>query len=266
MQTLLDAQHTVLVCSPWIGPEAIDDEFVSLLAMLAARNVITVIGWVTERAEDTPDQHLPAPLIERLHGIATPQGYPAVVVIPVGDGHSADVLVDGHLQLSGAGGPLSGSGAATGGTPEPGAAGQARAHFETLFAGAATERWQNLVGELLRLGAESAPEEVVHGLEQCCVVWVAVRQHQTALQHVLDLVDAAPDALPVAFRLMAVTLMALQRLPDELVREQAELHLLREAVIDIDTRIGDVPEELYAVAQDRLAETWRSLRRRLSTY
>ena len=122
------------------------------------------------------------------------------------------------------------------------------------------------MGELLRLGAESAPEEVVHGLEQCCVVWVAVRRHQTALQHVLDLVDAAPDALPVAFRLMAVTLMALQRLPDELVREQAELHLLREAVIDIDTRIGDVPEELYAVAQDRLAETWRSLRRRLSTY
>ncbi len=49
-----------------------------------------------------------------------------------------------------------------------------------------------------------------------------------------DLVDAAPSALPVAFRLMAVTLMALQRLPDELLGEQADIQLLREAVIDID--------------------------------
>ena len=92
-----------------------------------------------------------------------------------------------------------------------------------------------------------------------------MRQHQAALQHILDLVDAAPSALPVAFRMMAVTLMALQRLPDELLREQVDVQLLREAIIDIDTRIGDVPEELYAADQDRLDETWRSLRRRLST-
>ncbi len=65
---------------------------------------------------------------------------------------------------------------------------------------------------------------------------------------------------------MAVTLMALQRLSDELLREQADIQLLREAVIDIDTRFGDVPEELYSAEQDRLDETWRSLRRRLSTY
>jgi len=266
MDAIRDAQHTVLVSLPWSSPEVIDDEFVSLLETLAARNVIAVVGWGTDRAEDTQERRPPAPLMERLQGITTPQGYLAVIAIRVGDQHSTDVLVDGYLHMSGSGNWLSDSGATTDWVTAPEAVAQALARFETLFAGAAVELWQDLAGELLGSGAENAPEEVVHGLEQCCVIWVAVRQHQTALQHILDLVDVAPAALPVAFRLMAVTLMALQRLSDELLTEQADIQLLREAVIDIDTRSSDVPEDLYAAAQDRLDETWRSLRRRLSTY
>ena len=266
MQALRDAQHTVLVSLPWSSLEVIDDEFVSLLETLAARNVITVVGWGTDRAEDAQERRPPAPLVERLQRITAPQGYPAVIAIRVGDLHSTGVLIDGRVHVSGPDKRLSDSGATTDWVTEAEAVAQASGRFEMLFAGAAVDLWQNLVGELLGSGAENAPEGVVHGLEQCCVIWVAVWQHQTALQHILDLVGAAPAALPVAFRLMAVTLTALQRLSDELLREQADIQLLREAVIDIDTRFGDVPEELYAAAQDRLDETWRSLRRRLSTY
>ncbi len=265
-QALRDVQHTVLVCLPWSSPEVIDDEFVSLLETLAARNVITVVGWGTDRAEDAQEGRSPASLVERLHKITTPQGHPPLIAIPVEDLHSTDILVDGHVHVSGSGNWLADSGVTTDWVTEPEAVEQALGGFETLFAGAAAELWQDLVGELLSSGAESASEETEHALEQCCIIWVAVRQHQTALEHILDLVDAAPAALPVAFRLMAVTLMALQRLSDELLREQADIQLLREAVIDIDTRFGDVPEELYAADRDRLDETWRRLRRRLSTY
>jgi len=266
MQVLGDAQHTVLVRSPWSSPEVVDDEFVSLLETLAARNVITVVGRGTDRAEDTQERRPPVPLVAQLQGITSPRGYPALIAIRVGDLHSTDVVVDGHLHVSGSDNWLSDSRATTDWVTEPEAVEQALGRFETHFAGAATELWRDLTGELLGSGAESASEELQHGLEQCCVIWVAVRQHQTALQHVLDLVDEAPAALPVAFRLMVVTLMALQRLSDELLTEQADIQLLREAVIDIDTRFGDVPEELYTADQDRLDETWRRLRRRLTTY
>ena len=266
MQALRDAQHTVLICSSWSNPEAGDDELVSLLETLAARNVITLIGWGIDRTDDAQEQSPVVPLIEQLQGISTPHGNPAVIAIRVGDLNGTDVLVDGHLHVSGPDNRLSDSSATTDWVTEPEALGQALAHYEALFAGAAAELWQDLAGGLLRSGVENIPGEVLYPMAQCCVIWVAVRQHQTALQHILDLVDAAPAALPVAFRLMAVTLTALQRLPDELLREQADIQLLREAVIDIDTRIGDVPEELYAAEQDRLDETWRSLRRRLSTY
>jgi len=265
MQALRDALHTVLICSPWRSSEAIDDVFVTLLETLAARNVITVIGWGTDHSEDAQEQSPPVPLIERLQGITTPHGDPAVVALRVGDVGGTDVLVDGHLHMSGEGNLFSSGAAATGRVTEPQAVGGAPAHFESLFAGAVVALWQDLAGELLRSSAGNVPEGGLHGLESCCVAWAAVRQHQAALQHILDLVDAAPSALPVAFRMMAVTLMALQRLPDELLREQVDVQLLREAIIDIDTRIGDVPEELYAADQDRLDETWRSLRRRLST-
>jgi len=265
MQALGDAQHTVLVCSPWSSPDVVADEFVSLLEALAARSVITVIGWGTERTDDAQELHPPAPLVEGLHGLSTPQGYPAVIAIRVGDLHSTDVLVDGHVVVTGADRLLSGNCATTDGVTEPEATGKELSDIEALFADAVTELWRDLAGELLSSGAEGASEEIQHDLAQCCVTWVAVRQHQIALQHILDLVDAAPAALPVAFRLMVVTLMALQRLPGELLRAQADIQLLREAVIDIDTRIGDVPEELYSADQDRLDDTWRSLRRRLST-
>ncbi|MCJ7736153.1 MAG: hypothetical protein MUQ10_02415, partial [Anaerolineae bacterium] len=238
MQALRDAQHTVLICSSRSNPEAGDDDLVSLLETLAARNVITVIGWGIDRTDDAQEQSPAVPLIEQLQGISTPHGNPAVIAIRAGDLDGTDVLVDGHLHMSGVDNLLSSSGAATDWVTEPQAVGQALSRVETLLAGAAAELWQDLAGELLRSGAESVPEEVLHGLARCCVIWVAVRQHQTALQHILDLVDAAPATLPVAFRLMAVTLMALQRLSDELLREQADIQLLREAVIDIDTRIG----------------------------
>ncbi len=164
MQSLRDAQHTVLVCLPWPSPEVIDDEFVSLLQTLAARNVIAVVGWGTDRAEDGQERVPPAQLIEQLHKISTPQGYPAVIAIPVEDYHSTSVLVDGDLHVFGVDHLPSTSGPTIDRVPAPEAVGKAMGDLEALFAASATELWQDLAAEC------SAQARKTY-LRRWCTVW-----------------------------------------------------------------------------------------------
>lgn len=265
-EVLEDAQHTLLIGLPGRISETVGDELIGLLGTLAERNVVTILGWGGEFGQETPEPDSSSPLFDRLHGITTSLGGPAAVAIRAGEQHSTDVYVDGRTLVSGAGRWLSGSGGMVDCETDAEVVEPALRDFEQGLVGAASRRWQTLVAEISEADAGDMPQAAETGLAQCCVIWAAARHYQEALQQIVELVDVIPAVLPVAFRLMTVTLVTLLRLPDEHLKAQVDIDLLREAVIDIDTRFGDVPEELYAAEQKRLDETWRALRRRLSEY
>jgi len=240
-----EAQHTVLIHEPGATETVVGAALANLLAGLASRGVITVIGTGAKPAVS---------LRRRLDEAVCPLGYPCAIVVPLEAGEAARIVVDGV----GVDTPS--------GRDETPADGEAVRLAEAQIADAVASAWAAHVGDLQRAGAGAVPSETTEGMARCCSAWVAVGAYATALESIIDLLDVETDALPLGFRLAVVTLTALQRLPDGLLAEQADVELLREAVIDIDTRFTDVPEEQYADDEARLNETWRTLRRRLAAY
>ncbi len=102
LAALKSAQRRVLLVWPGLNDQAVDDELMGVFKTLAARRVITLLGWgsqLTQADEKTPPSEA---LSHKLAAITTPDGLPAVVVTWLGRQHSQDVIVDHAVHLCGA--------------------------------------------------------------------------------------------------------------------------------------------------------------------
>lgn len=98
---LEQAKKRVLIVSPWMTEQAVDDKLIDLLSELAERRVLTSLGWgiaKQETYEDRPPSHA---LLNKLAAVTTPEGLPAVSVIWLGNQHSKDVVIDDAMHLCG---------------------------------------------------------------------------------------------------------------------------------------------------------------------
>jgi len=100
VNTIKAAKRRLLIVSPWMTAEAVDEEIISIFRALAKKRVITLLGWGIAKAK-SDDKQPASQLLKKLHSIQTPDSMPAVVPLWLGNQHSKDVLVDDHTHLCG---------------------------------------------------------------------------------------------------------------------------------------------------------------------
>jgi hypothetical protein len=101
LEALKQAKKRVLIVSPWVTDEAVDDEMVSVFNELASRRVIILLGWGIARQQGYEERPPSTKLLRTLSTINTPEGLPAVTVRWLGNQHSKDVLIDEKIHLCG---------------------------------------------------------------------------------------------------------------------------------------------------------------------
>jgi hypothetical protein len=101
LDALEQARKRVLIVSPWVTEQAVDETLVNLFSKLAEKRVITVLGWGIAKRIEEENKPPTSSLLNKLSKIVTPEGLPAVSVVWLGNQHSKDVLIDDRMHLCG---------------------------------------------------------------------------------------------------------------------------------------------------------------------
>ena len=100
-EVLNSAQHQILIYSPWVSQAVVDEQFLLLLQTLANRGVWILIGHGIAHRQEDEEKPIPAQVEEKLRGVKTPDGLPAIQVFWLGNSHVKEVIVDGKIYLCG---------------------------------------------------------------------------------------------------------------------------------------------------------------------
>jgi hypothetical protein len=101
LDVLNSAHQQILIYSPWVSGEVVDDKFLTLLQNLANHGVWILIGHGISRRQEDENQPIPPELEEKLRTIKTPEGLPAVQVFWLGYSHAKEIVVDRKVYLCG---------------------------------------------------------------------------------------------------------------------------------------------------------------------
>lgn len=101
LDTLKSARQEILIFSPWVSEEVIDDEFIKLLENLAKQGVSVLIGYGIARKQEEEERQITPTLQEKLTGIKTPDNLPSVQIFWLGNSHAKEVVVDRKIHLCG---------------------------------------------------------------------------------------------------------------------------------------------------------------------
>jgi len=101
LDTLKSARQEILIFSPWVSEEVIDDQFIKLLENIAKQGVAVLIGYGIARKQEEEERQIPPSLQQKLTGIKTPDGLPAVQIFWLGNSHAKEVVVDRKIHLCG---------------------------------------------------------------------------------------------------------------------------------------------------------------------
>ncbi|MGD1714598.1 hypothetical protein [Dapis sp. BLCC M172] len=101
LSTLKAATQQILIYSPWVTEEVVDQDFMQLLQKLANNGVWILIGYgiAEKQAEET--KPMSPEVEEKLLTIRTPEDLPAAQIFWLGNSHAKEVLVDRKIHLSG---------------------------------------------------------------------------------------------------------------------------------------------------------------------
>ncbi|BAY46401.1 hypothetical protein SAMD00079811_40110 [Scytonema sp. HK-05] len=100
-EVLNSAQHQILIYSPWVNQAIVDEEFLHSLQKLVNRGVWILIGHGIAQQQEDEEKPIPAQVEEKLRGLKTPDGLPAIQVFWLGNSHVKEVIVDGKIHLCG---------------------------------------------------------------------------------------------------------------------------------------------------------------------
>lgn len=100
LDTLNSARQDILIFSPWLSEEIIDDEVIRLLQKLAKRDVSILIGYgiATQQEEE---KIIPASCKQRITEVKTPDNLPAVQIVWLGNSDVKEVVVDKKIHIFG---------------------------------------------------------------------------------------------------------------------------------------------------------------------
>ena len=101
LETLRGGNHQVLIYSPWVSQEVVDNEFIQLLQNLANRGVWVLIGHGISRKQENETRPIPPQVEQKLREIKTQEGLSAVQVFWLGNSHAKEVVVDREVHLCG---------------------------------------------------------------------------------------------------------------------------------------------------------------------
>ena len=101
LETLRGGNHQVLIYSPWVSQEVVDNEFIQLLQNLANRGVWLLIGHGISRRQKNESRPIPPQVEQKLREIKTREGLSAVQVFWLGNSHAKEVVVDREVHLCG---------------------------------------------------------------------------------------------------------------------------------------------------------------------
>jgi len=101
LETLRGGNHQVLIYSPWVSQEVVDNEFIQLLQNLANRGVWVLIGHGISRRQENETRPIPPQVEQKLREIKTREGLSAVQVFWLGNSHAKEVVVDLKVHLCG---------------------------------------------------------------------------------------------------------------------------------------------------------------------
>ncbi|MEG3876374.1 hypothetical protein QT972_03175 [Microcoleus sp. herbarium7] len=101
LETLRQGNYQVLIYSPWVSKEVVDNEFIQLLQSLANRGVWILIGHGISRRRQDETRPIPPQVEQKLREIKTREGLSAVQVFWLGNSHAKEVVVDRKIHLCG---------------------------------------------------------------------------------------------------------------------------------------------------------------------
>ena len=101
LDSLKSASQNILIFSPWVSEEVVDDEFIRLLQNLAKRDVSILIGYGIARKQEDEERLLSEKVEQKLQEIITSDGLPAVQIFWLGNSHAKEVVVDKKVHLCG---------------------------------------------------------------------------------------------------------------------------------------------------------------------
>jgi hypothetical protein len=214
-QIIATARHNALLLYPRLTA-ATGEALRAELQALAARGVLSVVGWGT--ADDREQEPVPpAPgVLEGLQRLQTSEGLPAVTVWWVGGLYGQDVVLDHRVMVSSVPNVLTlgdrrlPAGASTYVVGAADLVATALEDFEPPFARAARLSWH---------AAARSAVQARHALNRCCLTWVIIRRPGEALSHLLKLAahlaEVEPAAMLVAWEALSVTLLGLAQMPGE---------------------------------------------------
>jgi hypothetical protein len=101
LETLRGGNYQVLIYSPWVSKEVVDNEFIQLLQNLADRGVWILIGHGISRRQQDETRPIPPQVEQKLREIKTREGLSAVQVFWLGNSHAKEVVVDRKVHLCG---------------------------------------------------------------------------------------------------------------------------------------------------------------------
>lgn len=238
LQTLREARHSIILVSPWITEEVVDQEFTTILRVLASKRVAIVIGWGISKNQATEDRVPSEKLLKSLMNIRSPEGFPMVFVWWLGNIHNKDFLVDYKINISGSFNYLSyrgdrdprGESVHYVSFPEP--VNEALNSIEPLFDRTCTSNWNKFNKDIAFH---------INQITQCCISWVIVRRIDTAFTKALSILDKKNEGIDVTNPFNGVC-ATLTRLPaDELAKlfllEKIQFSLTQAKKMDLEINL-----------------------------
>ncbi|NES04602.1 MAG: hypothetical protein F6K22_18275 [Okeania sp. SIO2F4] len=101
LSTLKAATQQILIYSPWVTEEVVDEEFIQLLQKLANNGVWILIGYGIAEKQEEETKPMSPKVEDKLLTIRTPEDLPAAQIFWLGNSHAKEVLVDRKIHLSG---------------------------------------------------------------------------------------------------------------------------------------------------------------------
>ncbi len=199
LDALEQARKRVLIVSPWMTEQAVDEKLINLFAKLAEKRVITVLGWGIAKRIEEEDKAPTSSLLNKLGRIITPEGLPAVSVVWLGNQHSKDVIIDDKMHLCGSHnwlsyrGDFQPRGESVYRVTIPEQVQLAAGIVEKLFLKRVDEEWNNL----LHLPDEQMQETMLLPLIS---TWIGVGRFDMAVQRAVE-VAASHNCLTLLSRL-----------------------------------------------------------------
>ena len=101
INTLMEAQHQIMIYSPWINEGVVNEQFIAKLQTLANGGVWILIGYGIADSENNEDRKIPPQVKASLQNICTPEGLPAVQIYWFGSSHAKEIIVDKKIHFCG---------------------------------------------------------------------------------------------------------------------------------------------------------------------